>query len=70
MWHVLVLPKQSEVFYGHGSVHRESMSMIVQQDATIYSLLCFSKLLYIFRVVPPLIIRSAYNCNYSIWHWL
>jgi len=25
--------------YVHGSVHRESMSIIVQQDATIYSLL-------------------------------
>jgi len=46
------------------------MSMIIQQDATIYSLLCFCKLLYMFRVVPPPIIRSAYKCNYSIWHWL
>ena len=26
-------------FYVHGSVHRESMSVIVKQDATIYSLL-------------------------------
>jgi hypothetical protein len=26
------------------------------------------KLLYIFRVVPPPIIRSAYNCIYSIWY--
>src|SRR5215475_583862 len=26
------------------------------------------KLLYMFRVVLPLIIRSAYNCIYSIWH--
>jgi hypothetical protein len=32
-------------FYVHGSVHRESMSIIVQQDATIYSLLYFCKLL-------------------------
>jgi len=46
------------------------MSMIVEQDATIYSLLYSCKLLYIFRVVPPPIIRSTYNCNYSIWHWL
>jgi len=22
-----------------------------------------------FRVVTPPIIRSTYNCNYSIWHW-
>ena len=26
-------------FYVHGSVHRESVSIIVQQDATIYTLL-------------------------------
>jgi len=43
--------------------------IIVQQDATTYSLLYFSKLLYMFLVVTPLIIRSTYNCNYSIWHW-
>ena len=29
----------------------------------------FCKLLYMFRVVTPPIIRSTYNCNYSIWHW-
>jgi hypothetical protein len=57
-------------FYVYGSVHRESVSIIVQQDATIYSLLCFCKLLYMFWVVTPPIIRSTYNCNYSIWHWL
>jgi len=56
-------------FYVHGSVHRESMSIIVQQDATTYSLLYFCKLLYMFRVVSPPSIRSIYNCNYSIWHW-
>ena len=26
------------------------------------------KLLYMFRVVPPPIIRSVYNCIYSIWY--
>jgi len=56
-------------FNVHGSVHRESMSIIVQQDATIYILLYFCKLLYMFRVVTPPIVRSTYNCNYSIWHW-
>jgi hypothetical protein len=45
------------------------MSIIVQQDATMYSLLYIRKLLYMFRVVTPAIIRSTYNCNYSIWHW-
>jgi len=33
------------------------------------SLLYFCKLLYMFWVVTPPVIRSTYNCNYSIWHW-
>jgi len=46
-----------------------TMSVNVQQYATIYSLLYFSKLLYMFRVVLSPIIRSTCNCNYSIWNW-
>jgi len=57
------------VFNIPGSVYRESKSINVQQDATMYSLLYFCKLLYMFRVVTPPIIMSTYNCNYSIWHW-
>jgi len=45
------------------------MSRIIQQDATIYSLIYFCKLLYTLRVVTPPIIRSTFNCNYIIWHW-
>ena len=63
------LAQKTAFFYVHGSVHRESMLIIVQQDATTYSLLYFCNLLYMFRVVIPPIIRSKYNCNYSIWHW-
>jgi len=55
--------------YVHGSVHRESVSISVQQDATTYSLLYFCRLLYMFRVVTPPITRSTCNCNQSIWHW-
>jgi len=36
-----------------------SVSIIVQQDTTIYSLLHFCKLPYMFRVVTPPIIRST-----------
>jgi len=46
------------------------MSLIFQKDATMYSSLYFFKLLYMFRVVSPPIIRSTYNCNYRIWYWL
>jgi len=35
------------------------------QLSTIYYIW---KLLYIFRLLLPLIIRSAYNCIYSIWY--
>jgi len=33
-----------------------------------YTLYFIWKLLYMFRVVPPPIIRSANNCIYSIWY--
>jgi hypothetical protein len=33
-----------------------------------YTVYYIWKLLYIFRVVSPPIIRSAYNCIYSIWY--
>jgi hypothetical protein len=48
---------------------RGLISIIVQQNATTYSLLYFCKLLYMFRMLIPPIIRSTCNCNYSIWHW-
>ena len=55
-------------FYIHGFVHRESNLVTVQQDATVFSLMYFCRLLYMFRELTP-IIRSSYNCNYSFWHW-
>ena len=33
-----------------------------------YTVYCIWKLLYMFRVVPPPIIRSGNNCIYSIWY--
>jgi len=33
-----------------------------------YTVYFIWKLLYVFRVVPPLIIRSANSCIYSIWY--
>ena len=33
-----------------------------------YTVYFISKLLYMFQVVPPPIIRSANNCIYSIWY--
>jgi len=62
---VVAIKEEFNQFYVYGSVHRESMSIIVQKDATMYSLY-FCKFLYMFRVVTPPIIRSTYNCNHSI----
>ena len=56
-------------FYVPGSVHRKYIPIQAisnkMQHYTVYFIL---KQLYIFRVVPPPIIRSAYNCIYSIWY--
>ena len=38
--------------------------IIVQQDATVFSLLYLRRQLYMFRVLTPTI-SSSYNCNYS-----
>jgi len=35
----------------------------------LYTVYFISKLLYIFRVASPPIIRSTNNCIYSIWYW-
>jgi hypothetical protein len=52
--------KKNTHFYVHGSMHRESMSIIVQQDATIYSFIIFlQKQLYMFRMIPSSVIRST-----------
>ena len=41
-----------------------------QRDAISHSLFISGKLLYMFLVVSSPIIRSTYNCIYSIWHLL
>jgi len=35
----------------------------------LYTLYFICKLLYMFRVVYPPIIRNTNNCIYSIWYW-
>jgi hypothetical protein len=39
----------------------------IQQDCNVTQFIYIWKLLYMFRVALPPIIRSAYNCIYSIW---
>ena len=42
----------------------------IQQDATLHSSFISGKLLYMFRAATPPIIRSTYDCIYSIWYLL
>jgi hypothetical protein len=50
------------------------MSIIVQQDAHTHThnniqFIYICKLLYMFRMINPLIIRSSYHYTCSIWHY-
>ena len=51
-----------------GSVYSKYILIYIQKDATLHSLFISGKLLYMFRVVLPPIIRSTHDCIYSIWH--
>jgi len=55
-------------FNVHRSVHRKNILIYFQQDATLKSLFYLVTAVYMFRVVPPPIIRKACNCIYSIWY--
>ena len=58
-------------FNVHGSIIVSIFFLIYfQQDAKLLSLFISGKLLYVFWVVSPPIIRSTHNCIYSIWHLL
>ena len=58
-------------FNVQGFVHRKYIPLInFQKDAKLHSLFISGKLLYMFRVVSPPIIRSTHNCIYSICYLL
>jgi len=48
--------------------HQERIQLYLQHLVFVTPYIYIWKLLYMFRVVPPPIIRSAYNCIYSIWY--
>ena len=56
-----------QLFNVYGSVHHNNI-LITSNKMQRYTVYFIWKLLYIFRVVPPPIIRSANNCIYSIWY--
>jgi len=52
-------------FNVHGSMYRNNI--LVYNKTQRYTVYFIWKLLYIFRALPPPIIRSANNCIYRIW---
>jgi len=55
-------------FNVHGSVHCKIIPIYISNKMQRYTVYYISKLFYMFRVVTPPIIRSAYNCIYSNWY--
>ena len=60
----------STVSFYDDSLLRSFVLIYFQRDATLHSLFISGKLLYMFRVVSSPIIRSTYDCIYSIWYLL
>jgi hypothetical protein len=56
-------------FNVHGSVHRNNILIYISNKMKPYTVYFIWKLLYMFRAVPPPIIRSVNNCIYSIWYF-
>ena len=54
-------------FFNLTSLYRNNILIYIQQYGTLHSFFIW-KLLYMFREVPPPIIRSANNYIYSIWY--
>ena len=69
--------------HGDGGRNRQIRNLTKATDAhleyeiysDLYPTICnvtqfiyFLKLLYMFRVISPPIIRSTYNCMYSVWY--
>ena len=56
--------------YVHGSVHLESVSIIVQRDATVCTFIIFLQTtLHVSDDTLILHQEHTQNCNYNIWHW-
>ena len=63
IWFINILNFEENLFIQHFCNFQYISNKM--QHYTVY---CIWKLLYMFRVVPPPIIRSAYNCIYSVWY--
>jgi hypothetical protein len=61
-------PVMGLLFNVHGSVHRNNILIYISNNMQRYTVYFIWKLLYMFRVVPLPIFRSANNCIYSIWY--
>jgi hypothetical protein len=71
VWSIRTMGRWGNYFlYVHGSMHRESMSIFVQQEVTICSFIIFSAdSCTCFGWYPHPSSGAHSNCNYNIWHW-
>jgi len=60
---------RSYCFYVQKSVHRVICGNNCPTRCKNIQFIYICKLLYMFRMVSPPIIRSSYHCTYSIWHY-
>ena len=63
---ILGIVSFSRNIHSPAQYNTEACLIIVQQDATVFSLLYFCRQLCMFQVLTP-VIRSSYNCNCSFW---
>ena len=56
-------------FYVQRSVHRVICVNNYPTSCNNIQFIYICKLLYMFQVVSPPIVRSSYHCIYSIWHY-
>jgi hypothetical protein len=66
---VAILSNTIMTFYVRGSVHREIYINNCPTRCKNIQFIYICKLLYMFRVATPLIIRSSYHYIYSIWYY-
>ena len=61
-------PRMHARTHTHNTHKEYYLIILISNEMQLYTVYFIWKLLYVFRVVPPPILRSAYNCIYSVWY--
>ena len=68
VWHIIKPNEFTLTSHSKYSKNNVKHTNIYPTRCNVTQFIYIWKLLYMFRVVPPPIIRSAYHCIYSIWY--